>query len=84
MQDGTGRLIIPPAKVKEQLHEMPADYTAVDGMDDHSSSPDNGWHWGVAARLLMLLVFATFKVPEPPRTTLQWKSGHVPMVLHAR
>ena len=51
MQD-TGRLVIPAFKVKQQLHEMPADYTAVDGMDDRTRHRliRNGWHWGVASR----------------------------------
>ena len=35
-QDDTGRLLIPPLKVKEQLHDIPADYTAVDGLDDRT------------------------------------------------
>ena len=30
--DDTGRLLIPPLKVKEQLHDIPTDYTAVDGL----------------------------------------------------
>ena len=36
MQDDTGRLLIPPPKVKEQLHDMSADYTAMDGLDDRT------------------------------------------------
>ena len=35
-QDDTGRLLIPPPKIKEQLHDIPADYTAVDGPDDRT------------------------------------------------
>ena len=59
---------------------MPADYTAVDSMDDRTRHRliANGWHCGVASRLLLMLVFATFyasseamPTPAPSRTTLQ-------------
>ena len=54
--DDTGHLLIPPPKVKEQLHEIPADYMAVGRLDDRTRHRliGNGWHWGVASRLLAI------------------------------
>ena len=61
MSDSGGRLVIPPPSVKEQLHDIPIDFTKVSSVTDRDRHRllGNGWHWGVARRLLSLLVFAT-------------------------
>ncbi|CAE7894876.1 unnamed protein product [Symbiodinium necroappetens] len=78
------KLQIPPSRVKEQLHHMPADYTwgADDApLDDRARHRliGNGWHWGVARHLLLILLVATaFQTSdakpqgEPPRSTITW------------
>ncbi|CAE7897502.1 unnamed protein product, partial [Symbiodinium necroappetens] len=78
LQDSRGVLHIPPPDVKEQLHHIPAGYTATAGAD--TKTRHHGWHWGVAARLLGILVMATWAKPvwsrrgwdfsPPPRPTL--------------
>ena len=55
MQDDTGRLAIPPPKVKEQLHDMPANYTAVDGMDDRTRHRLIGKRLGLGWRITPLV-----------------------------
>ncbi|CAE7203543.1 unnamed protein product, partial [Symbiodinium necroappetens] len=79
-----GKLQIPPPRLKEQLHHMPADYTwgADDApLDDRTRHRliGNGWHWGVARRLLLILLVATaFQTSdarpqgEPPPSTITW------------
>ena len=59
--DRDGKLQLPTAAIKEQLHEIPRNYTAVDGISDKTRHRllGNGWHWGVAGRLLQLLVAST-------------------------
>ncbi|CAE7892790.1 PUB3, partial [Symbiodinium necroappetens] len=77
LQDSKGVLHIPPPEVKEQLHHIPTGYTANTGADAKTRRRmvGNGWHWGVASRLLGLLVMATWAkpvasgaspAPEPP------------------
>ena len=79
--DKDGKLQLPTAAIKEQLHEIPRNYTAVDGIPDKTRHRllGNGWHWGVAGRLIQLLVTSTVMTAAtaqpiaPPRTsTLQW------------
>ena len=82
MVDTNGTLSIPSPAVKEQLHDIPKDYTAVANLDDRTRHRliGNGWHWGVARRLLLILVAftttgkATAEQPRPPPhlTTIQW------------
>ncbi|CAE7866773.1 unnamed protein product, partial [Symbiodinium necroappetens] len=77
LQDSKGVLHTPAAEVKEQLHHIPTGYTAKAGADAKTRHRmvGNGWHWGVASRLLGLLVMATWTkpvasgaspAPEPP------------------
>ncbi|CAE7897784.1 unnamed protein product, partial [Symbiodinium necroappetens] len=65
LQDSRGLLHLPPPDVKEQLHHIPAGYTAKAGADTKTRHRmvGNGWHWGVAARLLGILVMATWAKP---------------------
>ena len=74
-------LHIPPPEVKEQLRHIPPGFTAKAGPSRRMVG--NGWHWGVASRLLGLLVMATWAKPvasgtspaPPPRQgTIQWLS----------
>ncbi|CAE7487292.1 PUB3, partial [Symbiodinium sp. CCMP2456] len=71
LQDSQGVLHLPTAEIKEQLHGIPTGYTAQAGVDDRTRHRmiGNGWHWGVAGRILG---FAR-RLPASPRTsTLQW------------
>ena len=54
LQDFKGVLHIPPPELKEQLHHIPGGYTAKPGADvkTRHRMVGNGWHWGVASRLL--------------------------------
>ena len=65
LQDAKGVLHIPPPEVKEQLHHIPPGYTAKAGADAKTRHRmiGNGWHWGVASRLLGLLVMTTWAKP---------------------
>ncbi|CAE7884041.1 unnamed protein product, partial [Symbiodinium necroappetens] len=85
LQDSRGLLHLPPLDVKEQLHHIPAGYTAKAGADTKTRHRmvGNGWHWGVPARLLGILVMATWAKPvasgrapaAPPRQgTIPWLS----------
>ena len=60
MTDERGHLRLPTPEVREQLHHMPVGYTAAAGADERARLRlvGNGWHWGVASRLLSLLVVA--------------------------
>ena len=72
---------------------LPPGYTAADFLDDRARHKmlANGWHWGVARRLLAMLVVLTAAgpaqaapTPEPRRSTMQWMveqfgGGPVPM-----
>ena len=74
--------------IKEQLHHIPKGYTAVEGVDDRTRHRliGNGWHWGVARKLLTLVVAATMtptganmEITTPPKqSTLQWVVGQLP------
>ena len=59
------RIHIPLSEVKEQLHHIPPGYTAKAGADAKTRHRmvGNGWHWGVASRLLGLLVMTTWAKP---------------------
>ncbi|CAE7923243.1 unnamed protein product [Symbiodinium sp. KB8] len=81
MHDAAGRLHIIPPAAKEKLHMIPPGYTAADFLDDRARHKmlANGWHWGVARRLLAMLVVLTAAgpaqaapAPEPRRSTMQW------------
>ncbi|CAE7894086.1 unnamed protein product, partial [Symbiodinium necroappetens] len=85
LQDSRGLLHLPPPDVKEQLHHIPAGYTAKAGADTKTRHRmvGNGWHWGVAARLLGILVMATWAKPVasgrapsalPRQGTIPWLS----------
>ena len=88
LTDGQGRLQIPTPDIKEQLHHIPKGYTAVEGVDDRTRHRliGNGWHWGVARKLLTLVVAATMtptganmEITTPPKqSTLQWVVGQLP------
>ena len=74
LHDEAGRLHNIPAGVKEALHEIPAGYTDLGDGDERSRHRlvANGWHWGVARRLLAMLMALTFPrrrrpPPGPPR-----------------
>ena len=75
LQDSQGRLHLPPPDVKEQLHHIPVGYTAKAGADTKTRH-----RRGVAARLLGILVMATWAKPgrapaAPPRQgTIPWLS----------
>ena len=72
---------------------LPPGYTAAEFLDDRARHKmlANGWHWGVARRLLAMLVVLTAAgpaqaapAPEPRRSTMQWMveqfgGGPVPM-----
>ena len=82
MTDERGHLRLPTPEVREQLHHMPVGYTAAAGADERARLRlvGNGWHWGVASRMLSLLVVAASigSVSAAPSagtlrcTTLQW------------
>ena len=85
LQDAKGVLHIPPPEVKEQLHHIPPGYTAKAGADAKTRHRmvGNGWHWGVASRLLGLLIMTTWAkpvgagtapAPTPRRGTIPWLS----------
>ncbi|CAE7539192.1 pksN, partial [Symbiodinium sp. CCMP2456] len=67
----------------EQLHGIRIGYTAQAGADDRTRHRmiGNGWHWGVAGRILGFVVLAAWaaslaeagRLPATPKTsTLQW------------
>ena len=77
LHDEAGRLHNIPAGVKEALHGVPEGYTDLGDGDERSRHRmiANGWHWGVARRLLAMLMALTVaqpaeaSVPAWPRTT---------------
>ena len=84
LHDEAGRLHNIPAGVKEALHEIPAGYTDLGDGDERSRHRlvANGWHWGVARRLLAMLMALTVaqpaeaSVPAAPRTTtVSWMAA---------
>ena len=84
LHDEAGRLHNIPAGVKEALHEIPAGYTDLADGDERSRHRlvANGWHWGVARRLLAMLMALTVaqpaeaSVPAAPRTTtVSWMAA---------
>ena len=60
MTDAQGNLVTPSAKVKEFMHKLPTDYTKVQGNSDRDRHRQlgNGWHMGVAQRMLWLVLMA--------------------------
>ena len=82
LQDSRGVLHLPLPDVKEQLHHIPAGYTAKAGADTNTRHRMVG-NGGVAARLLGILVMATWakpvasgRAPSPPprQWTIPWLS----------
>lgn len=75
-----GQMVVPPADVKEQCHQLPKGYTRIQGVPERSRHRliANGWHAGVARLMLYLVVISLqaqqlAAIPQPPRTsTLQW------------
>ena len=85
LHDEAGRLHNIPPGVKEALHGIPAGYTDLGDGDERSRHRmiANGWHWGVARRLLAMLMALTLaqpveaSVPAAPRTTtVAWMAAH--------
>ena len=83
MTDKAGKLHVVPAPVRERLHHIPAGYTDTPHLDDRARHRvlANGWHWGVAQRLLTILLAASTVHPvtahtavpgAPQRATIQW------------
>ena len=62
ISDQQGVLQVPPPRVKEQLHDIPPDYTAVGDLNARTRHRliGNGWDWGVARKLFTFLVVATW------------------------
>ena len=80
MHSENGLMVIPPADVKEQCHQLPKGYTQLQGVSERTRHRllANGWHAGVA-RFMLYMVVMTLQaqplsaIPCPPRTsTLQW------------
>ena len=82
MWDDHGKLHPLPLDIKERLHELPAGFTNVEGLDsrDRHRVLGNGWHAGVVRFLfgiMMLTIVASPAsaqvIPSQVRTTtLQW------------
>ena len=66
MTDKAGKLHVVPAPVRERLHHIPAGYTDTPHLDDRARHRvlAKGWHWGVAQRLLTILLAAS--TVQPP------------------
>ena len=69
LADDQGKLVVLTPGAKEQLHHMPKNFTARTAQGDLEPRTrhrllGNGWHWGVARRLLLaLLVHTAVSVP---------------------
>lgn len=81
MIDSSGQLQVPTAKIKEQIHGFPEDWTSHEQVPERSRHRmiANSWHVGVAQFLMMLLFGSTTAadgfstIPASPRqSTLQW------------
>ena len=85
LADDQGKLVVLTPAAKEQLHHMPKNFTARTAQGDLEPRTrhrllGNGWHWGVARRLLLALLVHTAvsvppvaAIPTMPRTsTIQW------------
>ncbi len=61
MRDSQGELHLPSAQVKEFMHKLPSNYTAVPENTDRDRHRQlgNGWHMGVATRMMWLLFVAS-------------------------
>eukprot|EP00435_Cladocopium_sp_Y103_P013637 s2457_g3.t1 len=74
-----GAMQVPPPSAKEQLHQLPADYTWASGVSDRARHRmvANGWHIGSAKFMMMLVIqmalLTATAEPQPPpcRTALQ-------------
>lgn len=58
LRSADGQLHVPPATAKEQFHQLPINYTEVDGVSDRSRHRllGNGWHLGTARFMMMLVL----------------------------
>ena len=85
LADDQGKLVVLTPGAKEQLHHMPKNFTARTAQGELEPRTrhrllGNGWHWGVARRLLLALLVHTAvsvppvaAIPATPRTsTIQW------------
>ena len=85
LADDQGKFVVLTPGAKEQLHHMPKNFTARTAQGDLEPRTrhrllGNGWHWGVARRLLLALLVHTAvsvppvaAIPTTPRTsTIQW------------
>ena len=68
IEDEAGQVVVPPPDVKEH----PKGFTDVRGVDTRTRHRlvGNGWRWGVATRLLCMLVARTFAAPTDASPTL--------------
>ena len=81
MTDKAGKLHVVPAPVRERLHHIPAGYTDTPHLDDRARHRvlANGWHWGVAQRLLTILLAASTVHPAAGTPTRRrWSSSRRP------
>ena len=81
LADDQGKLVVLTPGAKEQLHHMPKNFTAKTAQGDLEPRArhrllGNGWHWGVARRLLLALLVHTAvsvppvaAIPTTPRTS---------------
>ncbi|CAE7838599.1 unnamed protein product, partial [Symbiodinium necroappetens] len=85
LADDQGKPAVLTPCAKEQLHHMPKNFTAMTAQGELEPRTrhrllGNGWHWGVARRLLLaVLVHAAASLPTtvaiptaPPTSTIQW------------
>ncbi|CAE7505128.1 PUB3, partial [Symbiodinium sp. CCMP2456] len=63
LQDSQGVLHLPTAEIKEQLHGIPTGYTAQADDRTRHRMIGEGWHWGVAGRILGFVVLAAWAAP---------------------
>ena len=76
LHDASGAMHVPPAKAKEQYHQLPIGYTDCPGVSDRARHRilANGWHIGSAKFMMMLVLQAVLtltsaEVPQTPRTS---------------
>lgn len=75
-----GTMTVPSAKVKEQLHMLPVNYTEAPGVSERARHRmlANGWHAGAARFILMLVLQSMLTIstacpcPSPSRSAMQY------------
>ena len=80
LHGSNGEMVVPGPEIKEQLHQLPCGYTAVDGVSDRARHRllANGWHAGVARLMLFLVVVQLCQhakagiPPQPKMSTIKW------------